>query len=59
MYSLDGSTWQTVGKQFFINLNGKPGFGAFNIQDSNFDTPSIPKVADTGVRIDYFELITR
>lgn len=50
MYSFDGSTWQTVGRQFYINLNGKPGFGAFNTSDD---------VADTGVRVDYFELIGR
>jgi hypothetical protein len=49
-YSFDGSTWQTMGKQFFINLNGKPVLGAYNTHKD---------IADTGVRIDYFELAPR
>ena len=46
-FSFDGATWSSMGKQFFINLNGKPVLGGYN---------SVKEVADTGVRIDFVEI---
>jgi hypothetical protein len=42
-----GGGWTSMGKQAFIGLEGRPLFTAFNRE----------KVADAGVRIDYFEII--
>lgn len=44
-----GGGWTSMGKQFFIGLEGKPVFGAYNKGN----------VADAGVRVDYVQIVPR
>jgi hypothetical protein len=52
-YSFDNSQWTSIGKQFLINLDGKPIVGGYNWNQNG------RVVADTGIRVDYFEIIAR
>lgn len=54
MYSFDGSTWTSMGKQFFIGLDGRPTVESWNHQRDGYQ-----KIADTGVRVDYVEITPR
>lgn len=46
-YSINQSTWQEIGSHVFLNLNAKPGFAAYNRENTAPESP---------VKIDFFEI---